>query len=229
MVNQDLLTRNIIHNLLGSFIDNVNSINAIEIAKSRNIKISTLQNDQPSEYNTLIRLTLTTDRRSRSVAGSIFGGQSRIVEIKGIKIDAELGNFNVYLTNKDKVGVINSVKQNDSFYESGDRIGKSGIDKSYEKILRGKKGVKHIIQDVKGKQMPYQNGIFDTLSIPGRSITLTIDLELQEFAEKIMQNVSKDQEYETRYGGNKTGYNTKKFKNAILWLITSAHLRFYTM
>ena len=111
MVNQDLLTRNIIHNLLGSFIDNVNSINAIEIAKSRNIKISTLQNEQPSEYNTLIRLTLTTDRRSRSVAGSIFGGQSRIVEIKGIKIDAEIGNFNVYLTNKDKVGVINNVTQ----------------------------------------------------------------------------------------------------------------------
>ena len=109
MVNQDLLTRNIIHNLLGSFIDNVNSINAIEIAKLRNIKISTLKNEQPSEYNTLIRLTVTTDRRSRSVAGSIFGGKSRIVEIKGIKIDAELGNFNVYLTNKDKIGVINNV------------------------------------------------------------------------------------------------------------------------
>ena len=111
MVNQDLLTRNIIHNLLGSFIDNVNSINAIEIAKSRNIKISTLKNVQPSEYNTLIRLTVTTDRRSRSVAGSIFGGKSRIVEIKGIKIDAELGNFNVYLTNKDKIGVINNVTE----------------------------------------------------------------------------------------------------------------------
>jgi len=111
MVNQDLLTRNIIHNLLGSFIDNVNSINAIEIAKSRNIKISTLKNEQPSEYNTLIRLTVTTDRRSRSVAGSIFGGKSRIVEIKGIKIDAELGNFNVYLTNKDKIGVINNVTE----------------------------------------------------------------------------------------------------------------------
>jgi len=111
MVNQDLLTRNIIHYLLGSFIDNVNSINAIEIAKSRNIKISTLKNEQPSEYNTLIRLTVTTDRRSRSVAGSIFGGKSRIVEIKGIKIDAELGNFNVYLTNKDKIGVINNVTE----------------------------------------------------------------------------------------------------------------------
>ena len=86
------------------------------------------------------------------------------------------------------IGVINNVNQNDLFYESGDRIGKSGIDKSYEKILRGKKGVRHIIQNVKGKQMPYQNGAFDTLSIPGRSVTLTIDLELQEFAEKIMQN-----------------------------------------
>ena len=55
---------------------------------------------------------MTTDRRSRSVAGSIFGGTSRIVEIKGIKIDAELGNFNVYLTNKDKVGVINNLTKN---------------------------------------------------------------------------------------------------------------------
>ena len=70
-----------------------------------------MKNEQPSEYNTLIRLTVTTDRRSRSVAGSIFGGKSRIVEIKGIKIDAELGNFNVYLTNKDKIGVINNVTE----------------------------------------------------------------------------------------------------------------------
>ena len=111
IINQDIITRNILCNLLGSFVDNVNSINAIDIAKSRNIKIVTLKNDQPSEYNTLIRLIVTTDRRSRSVAGSIFGGTSRIVEIKGIKIDAELGNFNVYLTNKDKVGVINKVTE----------------------------------------------------------------------------------------------------------------------
>ena len=111
IINHDTITRNILSNLLGSFVDNVNSINVIDIAKSRNIKIVTLKNDQPSEYNTLIRLTVTTDRRSRSVAGSIFGGTSRIVEIKGIKIDAELGNFNVYLTNKDKVGVINNVTE----------------------------------------------------------------------------------------------------------------------
>ena len=86
------------------------------------------------------------------------------------------------------IGIINNVKISDKYYESGDRIGKSGIDKSYEKFLRGKKGVKHIIQDVTGKQMPFKNGELDTLSIPGNSITLTIDLELQEFGEKIMKN-----------------------------------------
>ena len=86
------------------------------------------------------------------------------------------------------IGLVNKIPVNDSYYENGDRIGKSGIDKSYEKILRGKKGVYHLIQDVSGKQMKYQNGKLDTLSIPGRSINLTIDLALQEFGEKIMKN-----------------------------------------
>ena len=53
---------------------------------------------------------MTTDRRSRSVAGSIFGGFARIVEIKGIKIDAEFYIY-IYITNKDKVGVINNITQ----------------------------------------------------------------------------------------------------------------------
>ena len=86
------------------------------------------------------------------------------------------------------IGVVNNNNLNKSYYESGDRIGKSGVDKSYEKILRGKKGVSHVIQDVKGNQSTFKNGIFDTLPIPGKSINLTIDLELQEFAEKIMKN-----------------------------------------
>ena len=109
MLNKDLLTRSLVNNFLGSFIDNINSINAIDVAKDRNIRVSTLINNETSEYNSLIRLTITTERRTRSLAGSIFGGKSRIVEIKGINIDAELGNFNIYITNEDKVGVINEI------------------------------------------------------------------------------------------------------------------------
>ena len=78
--------------------------------------------------------------------------------------------------------------EKDSYYNIGDRIGISGIDKSYERILRGKKGVKYIIQNSQGQQISYDKGEHDTLSMPGKSISLTIDLQLQEFGEKIMQN-----------------------------------------
>ena len=109
MINKELLTKSIVSSFLGSFVNNINSINSIDVAKKRNIRVSTVIRDEPSEYNSLVRLIVTTEKRTRSVAGSIFGGEPRIVEIKGIKINAELGNFNIYLTNKDKVGVISNV------------------------------------------------------------------------------------------------------------------------
>ena len=109
MINKDLLTMSLVNSFLSSFINDVNYINALKIAKDRNIRVSVITKDQPSEYNSLIRLVVTTEKRTRSVAGSIFGGESRIVEVKGIKIDSELGNFNIYITNKDKVGVINQI------------------------------------------------------------------------------------------------------------------------
>ena len=109
MINKELLTKSIVSSFLGSFVNNINSINSIDVAKKRNIRVSTVIRDEPSEYNSLVRLIITTEKRTRSVAGSIFGGEPRIVEIKGIKINADLGNFNIYLTNKDKVGVISNV------------------------------------------------------------------------------------------------------------------------
>lgn len=109
MINKELLTKSIVSSFLCSFVSNINSINSINVAKKRNIRVSTVTRDEPSEYNSLVRLIITTEKRTRSLAGSIFGGEPRIVEIKGIKINAELGNFNIYLTNKDKVGVISNV------------------------------------------------------------------------------------------------------------------------
>ncbi len=77
----------------------------------------------------------------------------------------------------------------DSYYKQGDYIGKSGIEKSYENILRGKKGIKIVMVDVfnceKGR---YQGGKYDTLAVPGKDIYLTLDTELQKYGEKLMQN-----------------------------------------
>lgn len=91
------------------------------------------------------------------------------------------------------LGYISEVNENEindqSYYNIGELIGRQGIEKSYEKILRGKKGVKYFLKDRFNRIIgPYKNGIYDTdVEIP-KNITLTIDSELQNYGEKLMQN-----------------------------------------
>lgn len=81
------------------------------------------------------------------------------------------------------------ITNHNSYYKSGDYIGKSGIEKSYENILRGKKGVKVRMVDahnrVKGS---YRAGKYDTTAISGTNIVSSIDADLQKYAEKLMRN-----------------------------------------
>ncbi len=92
------------------------------------------------------------------------------------------------------LGYINEVNDKDiekdkQFYRMGDVIGRSGIEKYYEKELRGKKGVKMILENVYGKEVgSFANGKYDTLPKPGNKLVLSIDAELQKFAEELMQN-----------------------------------------
>ena len=77
----------------------------------------------------------------------------------------------------------------DPFYRMGDLIGKQGIEISYEKELRGIKGVKFIQKDRFNRDIgPYKEGEHDTIPIPGKDITVTIDAELQAYGERLMQN-----------------------------------------
>ncbi|HER20528.1 MAG TPA: ACT domain-containing protein, partial [Chromatiales bacterium] len=88
-------------------LDSVNMVSAPVIARERDIRCTEIKREEPSDYETLIRLTVETERMKRSVAGTLFGGsRPRIVEIKGIPIEAELGPHMLYLSNKDKPGVI---------------------------------------------------------------------------------------------------------------------------
>lgn len=74
-----------------------------------------------------------------------------------------------------------------NYYKSGDYIGIKGIEKQYENYLRGKRGVSYHLVNVRGEiKDKYRNGKFDTLSIPGDDIQLTIDISLQHYAEKLM-------------------------------------------
>ncbi len=77
----------------------------------------------------------------------------------------------------------------DAYYRSGDYIGKLGVEKSYEKQLRGVKGVQVLLRDSKGRiKGQYMEGALDRQPIPGKNITLSIDMELQALGERLMKN-----------------------------------------
>ena len=86
------------------------------------------------------------------------------------------------------VGEVNpSDIENDEYYQSGDYIGKLGVERSYEKILRGEKGCEILLRDAKGRiKGRYQNGKYDEAPIPGRNLTLSIDADLQALGERLM-------------------------------------------
>ncbi|MBO2522237.1 MAG: penicillin-binding protein 2 [Bacteroidetes bacterium] len=77
--------------------------------------------------------------------------------------------------------------ERDSYYNLGDYIGKSGIEKYYEKDLRGKKGIKITVVDVHNREKErFMNGEYDTLPVPGKDIILGLDADLQAYGEYLM-------------------------------------------
>lgn len=78
--------------------------------------------------------------------------------------------------------------EEDDYYQSGDYIGKLGVERSYEKQLRGEKGVRIMLRDVRGRtQGHYKDGKYDKDAKPGKNLTLSIDMELQALAERLLQ------------------------------------------
>lgn len=75
------------------------------------------------------------------------------------------------------------------YYNSGDLIGKQGVEQQYEEILRGVKGVKYLLRDKHNKIIgPYKKGQFDTIAQQGKDLTLTIDHTLQKYGTELMIN-----------------------------------------
>lgn len=80
------------------------------------------------------------------------------------------------------------IARSEGYYKSGDYIGKSGLEKSYEWLLRGQKGYRHMVVDAHNRLVgQLGEGSLDQPAIAGKNVKLTIDIELQQFAEKLMQ------------------------------------------
>ncbi|WP_166417196.1 phosphoglycerate dehydrogenase [Cochlodiniinecator piscidefendens] len=90
----------------------VNMVSAPVIAKERGIQISKTTQEKSGVFDAYIKLTVVTDKREKSIAGTVFtDGKPRFIQIKGINIDAEIGGNMLYTTNKDVPGIIGTLGQ----------------------------------------------------------------------------------------------------------------------
>lgn len=106
-LNHRPLSAALLAGLLGPLMEGVNMVNAPVFARDHGIDMAETVHERDSEYQTLIRVSLTTDDQTRTVSGTLFGGaKPRLVEVKGIKVEADFGRHMLYVTNQDKPGFI---------------------------------------------------------------------------------------------------------------------------
>jgi D-3-phosphoglycerate dehydrogenase len=106
-MNTKALTSSALAGLLRPMLGDVNTVSAPVVAKERGIVVEETTREMAGDYESLITVRVTTERQSRHVSGTVFAdGRPRIVNIKGIRMDAEFGPSMIYITNFDKPGFI---------------------------------------------------------------------------------------------------------------------------
>ncbi|HZT87036.1 MAG TPA: phosphoglycerate dehydrogenase [Stellaceae bacterium] len=111
-LNVKPLTAIALTGLLAPQLATVNMVNAPVICRERGIAVSETRRADPGDYQTLMRVCVTTERRTRAVAGTLFAGDKpRLVRVEGIPLEGELGRHVLFVRNKDKPGFIGALGQ----------------------------------------------------------------------------------------------------------------------
>ena len=119
--------------------------------------------------------------------------QEKLYKLPGFYIQNRTNREYEYPYAAKSLGYIGEVNkkdiENDSYYVQGDDSGRSGVERSYEKVLRGVKGEEILLRDAHGRiKGKYDEGKHDRAPESGKNLTLAIDMELQAYGEKLMQN-----------------------------------------
>ncbi|MBI1183697.1 penicillin-binding protein 2 [bacterium] len=120
--------------------------------------------------------------------------QERKFDFRGFYVKARIGRRFEYPVAAHVLGYLGEVDQkeieaSDGYYELQNYIGKSGLEKQYEQVLRGKKGYEYTVVDKFNREIgSYANGEFDIAAEPGKNLTSTIDVDLQAYGELLMKN-----------------------------------------
>lgn len=109
-MNTRALTSALLAGTLRPILGSVNMVSAPVVARERGMKVDEVLQTHRGTYESYVRLTVRTERQERSVAGTVFSdGKPRIIQIKGINMEAELGPHMLYVTNYDKPGFIGAL------------------------------------------------------------------------------------------------------------------------
>jgi D-3-phosphoglycerate dehydrogenase len=101
------LTSAALTGLLRPMLGDINVVSAPVVAKERGVVVDEVVRAAQSDYESVITITVTTERQERSVSGTVYAdGKPRLIDVKGIRVDAEFGKSMIYVTNEDKPGFI---------------------------------------------------------------------------------------------------------------------------
>lgn len=126
-------------------------------------------------------------------AETYYGLQEHLWKYRGIYIEVRNTRNYRFPVGANYLGYLSEVGEfevnEDPWYRSGDPIGKTGIERKYEALLRGRKGVRHVIRDVNQREVGLlRNGELDTIPIKGEDMMISVDVALQTLGENLMQN-----------------------------------------
>ncbi len=107
--NTDPLTTEVLKSLLMPHVATVNTVNAREVARTRSITVVDAKNDGKDEYQCRITVDVETEKKQRSIAGTLIGNKPRVIDVKGISLESQLGEHMLYFTNDDTPGVIGAI------------------------------------------------------------------------------------------------------------------------
>lgn len=105
-LNEKPVTSIIVKGILGNFVDSVNMVNAPVVAKERDIDIESTKSEVDANYHTQVTVNIETDSGSVTVIGTLFNNEPRLVEVKGIYLEASFSGNMIYVENKDEPGLI---------------------------------------------------------------------------------------------------------------------------
>jgi len=108
-LNVSPLTVQVVQSILEHHSSYVNSVNAREVARDRNINVIEAHNEGRDEYPCRITVEVETESKSRSICGTLIQNRPRVIDVKGIPLESKLGEHMLYITNDDKPGVIGDI------------------------------------------------------------------------------------------------------------------------